>query len=84
MDGWTNALMDGQVDARKDERKEEWMDGLVGGRPKENKIHGQVDAMRSQARQNYEGTGEDRQVHGRQMGDGHACGQCKGNWWMDG
>ena len=33
MDGWTNALMDGQVDARKDERKEGRMDGLVGGRP---------------------------------------------------
>ena len=56
-----------------------WVDAL-----KENKIHGQVDATQGQTRQNYEGTGEDRQVHGGQMGDGHTCGQCKGNRWMDG
>lgn len=29
MDGWTNALTDGQVDAWKDERK--GMDGWTGG-----------------------------------------------------
>lgn len=68
MDGWTNALTDGQVDAWKDERKGMdgrgwWVDAL-----KENKIHGWVDAMRSQARQSYEGTGEDRQVHGQTDG----------------
>ena len=33
-----------------------WMDWWVDAL-KENKIHGRVDAMRSQARQSYEGTG---------------------------
>lgn len=44
-----------------------WMDWWVDAL-KENKIHGRVDAMRSQARQSYEGTGEDRQVHGQTDG----------------
>lgn len=66
MDGPT--LTDGQVDAWKDRKEGDgWMDWWVGAL-KENKIHGRVHAMRSQARQSYEGTGRTGRCMDRQTG----------------